>query len=122
LPFAPFGNTGLFADCVKSIQVIKPKATAKPTGQRVEFGMRKELQRQIATIQNHPGPDHANSRQSQVLSRTEKFFPKSREGRFGVAASLIKLPSFQPIATLFLALDTLQRTCIFNYQRKSEFA
>jgi hypothetical protein len=51
LPFALFGYTGLFADRVKSIQVIQPKATAKPTGRRVEFGMWKELQRQIATIQ-----------------------------------------------------------------------
>ena len=45
LAFTSFGNTGLFADRVKRVEIIQPQATTEPASERIELGMGKELQR-----------------------------------------------------------------------------
>src|SRR5260370_20590889 len=54
LSLASLRQTGFFAGRIKGVEIVQLQTATEPTGQRIQFRVRKELQGQVAALQNHP--------------------------------------------------------------------
>jgi hypothetical protein len=89
LSCAPLRQICLFADCVEGVEVVEPQATTEPTGRRIQSRMGKELQREIAALENHPAsvtPDLVES-ESGIKPRSPVEIARREIGGCGITHS-----------------------------------
>ena len=94
LPSLCLRQTSIFTNRVEAIQIVQPQATPKRTRQRIEIRIRKELQRQIAALQNHPAPVTPPFRKtkSRIKLRSLLKIPRRQIRRSNIAHSISPVP------------------------------
>jgi hypothetical protein len=78
LSLASLWQSSFFTSRIEGVEIIQSQAATEPTAQGIYFGVREELQSQVAPLQNHPAFVTPSLREPESCVETGSGFKVAR--------------------------------------------